>query len=178
MAAGPIIPTIYSTKNSAGTKISTSTKFATGTKTSASKKIAAGTKFAASKKFLLTKKLLLAQNLLLAQKFLLAKKMQPAQNLLLAQKFLLAQNLLLRTLSCGNDELPLLTCISRVLFISLGSLGTNSKRSSKNTPKFHLIPAYWEKKTQIYVEKINSTTRSISKFIFLIYFSIKITIKE
>ena len=68
-------------------------------------------------------------------------------------------NFLLRTLICGNDELPLLTCISCVLFISLGSLGTNSKRSSKNTPKL---------KTQIYVEKINSTTRSISKFIFLI----------
>ena len=86
-------------------------------------------------------------------------------------------NFLLRTLICRNDELPLLTCISRVLFISLGSLGTNSKRSSKNTPKFHLIPAYWEKNSDL-CGKITSTTRSISKFIFLIYFSIKITIKE
>ena len=55
-------------------------------------------------------------------------------------------------------------------------MGTNSKRSSKNTPKFHLIPAYT--KTYMYVEKINSITRCISKFISLIYFSIKITIKE
>ena len=55
-------------------------------------------------------------------------------------------------------------------------MGTNSKTSGKNTPKFHLIPAYT--KTHIYVEKINLITRSISKFISLIYFSIKITIKE
>ena len=55
-------------------------------------------------------------------------------------------------------------------------MGTNSKRSGKNTPKFQLIPAYT--KTHIYVEKINSITRSISKSISLIYFSIKITIKE
>ena len=32
-------------------------------------------------------------------------------------------NSLLRTLICGTDELPPLTCISHVLFISLGSLG-------------------------------------------------------
>ena len=31
-------------------------------------------------------------------------------------------NSLLRTLICGTDELPPLTCISHVLFISLGSL--------------------------------------------------------
>ena len=86
-------------------------------------------------------------------------------------------NFLLRTLICGNDELPLLTCISRVLFISLGSLGTNSKRSSKTHQNSNLSQ-HTGKKTQIYVEKINSTTRSISKCIFLIYFSIKITIKE
>ena len=72
-------------------------------------------------------------------------------------------NFLLRTLICGNDELPLLTCISRVLFISLGSLGTNSKRSSKNTPKFHLIPAYWEKKPQIYVEKLIQSLKNNQK---------------
>ena len=53
---------------------------------------------------------------------------------------------------------------------------SNSKRSGKNTPEFHLIPDYTI--THIYVEKINSITRSISKFISLIYFSIKITIKE
>ena len=32
-------------------------------------------------------------------------------------------NSLLCTLICGTDELPPLTCISHVLFISLGSLG-------------------------------------------------------
>ena len=32
-------------------------------------------------------------------------------------------NSLLRSLICGTDELPTLTCISHVLFISLGSLG-------------------------------------------------------
>ena len=32
-------------------------------------------------------------------------------------------NFLLRTLICGTDQLPPLTCISHVLFISLGSLG-------------------------------------------------------
>ena len=32
-------------------------------------------------------------------------------------------NSLLRTLICGTDELPSLTCVSHVLFISLGSLG-------------------------------------------------------
>ena len=55
-------------------------------------------------------------------------------------------------------------------------LGTYLKRSGKSTPKFHLIPAYT--KTHIYVKKINSITRSISKYISLIYFSIKLTIKE
>ena len=32
-------------------------------------------------------------------------------------------NFLLCTLICGTDELPPLTCLSHVLFISLGSLG-------------------------------------------------------
>ena len=55
-------------------------------------------------------------------------------------------------------------------------MGTNSKKSSNNTSKSHLIPAYT--KTHIYMEKISSITRYISKFISLINFSIKITIKE
>ena len=86
-------------------------------------------------------------------------------------------NFLLRTLICGTGELPPLTCINHVLLILLKvNFGANSKRSSRNTPKFHLFPAYT--KTHVYVEKINSITRSISKFISLIYFSIKMTIKE
>ena len=44
------------------------------------------------------------------------------------------------------------------------------------TAAYTIIPAYT--KTHIYVEKINSITRCISKLISLIYFSIKITIKE
>ena len=32
-------------------------------------------------------------------------------------------NFMLRTLICGTDELPPVTCIGHVLFISLGSLG-------------------------------------------------------
>ena len=80
-------------------------------------------------------------------------------------------NFLLRTLICGTDELPPLTCISHVLFKSLGSLGGAAK-----THQNSIYPSLF--KNHIYVEKINLITRSISKFISLIYFSIKITIKE
>ena len=54
-------------------------------------------------------------------------------------------------------------------------LGTNSKSSSKKTPKFRLIPA--DTKTHMYVEKIHSIT-DLYLNSFLYFFSIKITIKE
>ena len=54
--------------------------------------------------------------------------------------------------------------------------GLIQRGSAKTHQKFHLIPAYT--KPDIHVEKINSITRFISKFISLIYFSIKITINE
>ena len=47
-----------------------------------------------------------------------------------------------------------------------------------NTQYAALSGAMAYTKTHIYVEKNNSITLSISKFISLIYFSIKITIKE
>ena len=79
-------------------------------------------------------------------------------------------NFLLRTLICRTDELP------PFIFIARFTWGLIQRGAAKHTPKFHLIPAYT--KNSHLCGKNNSITRSISKFIALIYFSIKITIKE
>ena len=85
-------------------------------------------------------------------------------------------NLNLVSEKSGKNQGILLSIICGKPVYRLVHLGTNAKRSGKNTPNFHLILAYT--KTHIYVGKINSITRSIFKFISLIYFSIEITIKE
>ena len=62
------------------------------------------------------------------------------------------------------------------LYIDKVHLGTDSKWRNKNTQKFHLSqPVY----ISLYLSEKNILiTRYISKFISVIYFSIKITIRE